>query len=62
MTRPERELLRDCSAALEYWLNQYAPDMCDRKEVDKTCRAMMEVGGTIAYIADLQQRIRKALK
>lgn len=62
MTRPERKLLRDCSTALDHWLHQYAPEMCKREFVKQTMGDMMDAGGTLAYIADLQQRIRKALK
>ena len=61
MTRPERELLRECSTALDHWLHQYAPEQCDLKPVLRSGRAMLDAGGTLAYIADLQQRIRKAL-
>ena len=62
MTRPERKLLRDCSTALDHWLHQYAPEQCRATSVNETGRAMMDAGGTLAYIAKLQQRIRKALK
>lgn len=62
MTRPERELLRDCSTALDHWLHQYAPEQCDKGWVKETGRAMMNAGGTLAYIADLQQQIRNVLR
>ena len=62
MTRLERELLRDCSTALDHWLYQYAPEMCDEQKVAESWGATAEAGGTLAYIADLQQRIWKALK
>ena len=62
MTRPERKLLRDCSTALDHWLHQYAPEQCYQRHVVETQKAMFDAGGTLAYIARLQQRIRKALK
>ena len=62
MTRSERKLLRDCSAALNHWLHSYAPEFCGCAEFRETQKAMMDAGGTLAYMADLQQRIRKALK
>lgn len=62
MTRTERKLLRDCSAALDHWLHQYGPDQYDIERLKETGLAMFDAGGTLAYIARLQQRIRKALK
>lgn len=61
MTRPERKLLRDCSTALDHWLHQYAPEQCDMERLKETGRAMLDAGGTLAYIAKLRQRIRKAV-
>ena len=61
MTRPERKLLRDCSVALDHWLHQYAPEFCEKGDVEKTAKTLYG-GGTLAYIAKLQQRIRKTLK
>lgn len=60
MTRSERKLLSDLSVALDHWWRQYA--FCDRTEVRESQEAMMEAGGPLNYIAELQQRIRKALK
>ena len=62
MTRSERKLLRDCSIALDHWLHQYAPEQCDSSHVRTSIVIMMDSGGTLAYIARLQQRIRKTLK
>ena len=62
MTRLERELLRDCSTALDHWIHLWAPEQCDEKRVRASFTYMMNAGGTLAYIARLQQRIRKALK
>ena len=58
MTKEERKLLADLGNALDHWLHQYAPEMCDRKHVAATHRAMIEAGGTLAYIATLRQGIR----
>lgn len=62
MTRPERKLLRECSVALDRCLHLYAPEQCNAKHIGKIFRVMMDAGGTLAYIADLQQRIRKTLR
>jgi hypothetical protein len=62
MKLSERALLRDCSAALDHWLHQYAPEYCDKVKVMSSSFQMSAAGGTLAYIARLQQRIRKALK
>ena len=61
MTKEERKLLADLGNALDHWLHQYAPEMCDRKYVVETQRAMFDAGGTLGYMVDLQQRIRAAL-
>lgn len=62
MTKTELQLLLDLGDALDHWLHQHAPEMCDRKQVTATWMFMMKNGGTLAYIADLRQRIRVQLR
>ena len=56
-----REALERSRIAIDDWLNIYAADQCDEKRVKE---AMARVGefGTLAYIADVQQQNREALK
>lgn len=63
MSRPEsaKKVLAAASIALDDWLHTYADDMCDQKYVKESFQHIGEHGGTIAYIADLQSRIRKVL-
>lgn len=60
MKSTERTLLADLSIALDAWLHQYASEMCDAKRVRKLAAMVCKQGGTLAYIAKLQQRIREA--
>ena len=61
MTKATQKLLADLGNALDHWLHQYAAEMCDRKDVVASQRAMFDAGGTLAYIAELRQRTRTAL-
>ena len=61
MTPTEHKLLSDLGVALVHWLHQYAPEMCLDDDVRKTYRALMDAGGTLAYIAELRQRIKVKL-
>ena len=56
----KHKLLADLSVALDAWLHQYASEMCDIKRVRELAAMVYEHGGTLAYIAKLQQRIRAA--
>lgn len=53
--------LRKASVALDDWLNTYAAEFCDDGRVKEAYDRINENGGTIAYIADLQQEIRAIL-
>jgi hypothetical protein len=55
------ELLKRCSVALDDWLNTYAHEMCAEKRVREATKRISDGGGTLAYIADLQQEIRKCI-
>ena len=61
MNAKERALLRACATALDDWLHQYAHDQCDPVKVEATYNHIYANGGTLGYIAALQQRIREAL-
>lgn len=47
--------------ALDDWLHTYAPDECGEEYVQTTRCRIFEAGGTLAYIADLQQENRRIL-
>ncbi len=55
------ELLRRCSVALDDWLNTYASEFCDDARVAEAIKRIADNGGTLAYIAELQQDIKAAL-
>lgn len=59
--RQHRELLKRCSAALDDWLRSYAPEFVDKKYLKESSERVYAAGGALAYIADLQAEIRKAL-
>jgi hypothetical protein len=61
MKASERKLLERCSAALDDWVNTYAPELCDEQYVKRAHDRIAEGGGTLAYIAQLQQDLRDAL-
>lgn len=61
MTKTELDLLRDCKTALQRWVCTYAPDECNPERVRETYTQIQEDGGTLAYIAHLNQRIGAAL-
>lgn len=44
--------------AIDDWLNTYAHDMCDEKRVKVARDRIYENGGTIAYIARIQEHNR----
>jgi len=48
--------------ALDDWINTYASEMCDKARVEEAWKRIKDEGGTLAYIADVQERNRKALK
>ena len=60
----ERELskaLELSMTALDDWLNTYASEFCDEARVKEARERIMEEGGTLAYIADVQEQNHKAL-
>ena len=60
----ERELsaaLRRSMTALDDWLNTYASEFCDEVRVKEAGERIMKEGGTLAYIADVQEQSHKAL-
>ena len=65
MTSPIRALraaLRRSMVALDDWINTYASEMCDKARVEEAWKRIKDEGGTLAYIADVQELNRKALK
>jgi hypothetical protein len=56
-----REALQASIDALDDWLNTYASDMCDQDRVEAAWKRITDNGGTLAYIAQTQQRNREAL-
>lgn len=56
-----RGALRASETALDDWLHQYAADLCNDADVVETQDRIMRHGGTLAYIAQVQERNRAAL-
>lgn len=55
------EALSRSIVAIDDWLHQYAPDECVPRRVTETRDRIMSGGGTLAYIAEIQQQNRTAL-
>jgi len=47
--------------ALDDWINTYASEFCGADRVAAAGKRIMDQGGTLAYIADIQEENRKAL-
>lgn len=56
------ELLERCRTALDDWINTYASDMCSDERVAEAVKRIGDNGGTLAYIAEIQQDVREYLK
>lgn len=56
-----REALGASIQAIDDWLHQYAPDFCGKNYVVETHKRIIESGGTLAYITDVQAKNRQAL-
>lgn len=59
--RETDQLLRDLGTALEDWLHTFAPELCGEPYVSESHQRIYDGGGTLAYIADLRQRVDDAL-
>lgn len=58
------ELLASLDAsriAIDDWLNTYAKELCDAGRVAEAHKRIRNEGGTVGYIAALQQRNRAAI-
>lgn len=53
--------LRASSIALDDWLNTYASEMCREERVAEAYARIDEQGGTLHYIAVLQEENRKLM-
>lgn len=47
--------------AMNVWVNTYAPEFCDKEHVENSRKIISESGGTLAYIADINEQIHEAL-
>lgn len=47
--------------AMNVWVNTYAPELCDQDEVAKARQIISDGGGTLAYIADINEQLHDAL-
>ena len=47
--------------AMNVWVNTYAPEFCDKERVENSRKIISESGGTLAYIADINEQIHEAL-
>lgn len=54
-----RQLLIDLDTALADWMRTYAGDLSGNSGVE-SFRRIADHGGTLAYIAELRERIRRA--
>lgn len=57
-----RSALLVSTTALDDLLNCYAEDYCNKERVKEAKTRIAEAGGTVAYIADVQQQNREALR
>lgn len=55
------EALQASVTAIDDWLHQYASEMCGEDRVRETAERIRAAGGTLAYIAEVQERNRSAL-
>lgn len=56
------EALRASRIGLDDWLNQYASELCDEERVKEAVKRIEYHGGTLAYIASLQDKNKRALE
>ena len=56
-----RAALQASVIALDDWLHEYAPELCGESYVTETRERIASRGGTLAYIAKVQQENRAAL-
>lgn len=54
--------LRNSMTAIDDWLHVYAYDMCDEADVRNSHKRIANEGGTLSYIASVQQQNRQALE
>jgi hypothetical protein len=47
--------------AMNVWVNTYAPELCDQDEVAKARKIISDGGGTLAYIADVNEQLHEVL-
>lgn len=47
--------------AMNVWVNTYAPEFCDKEHVENSRKIISESGGTLAYIADINEQIHESL-
>lgn len=59
--RLEAALVRSITA-IDDWLNIYASDLCDEARVREARVRIRSNGGKLAYVANLQQKNREALR
>lgn len=57
-----RKALTNSTIALDDWLRTFAYDLCKEEHVKESFDRISQNGGTLAYLADLQQENRNALK
>lgn len=53
------QLMADLRVALNDWLHQYAPDQCESERVHDALNRIGANGGTLAYIGELNRRVRE---
>lgn len=53
--------LETATVALDDWLHQYAPEFCGEPYVSETKKRIRAGGGTLAYVATIQEAIHAAI-
>lgn len=54
--------LDESRIAIDDWLNTYASELCGEARVEAAHKRISDNGGTLAYIASIQEQNRAALK
>lgn len=57
-----REALTNSTIALDDWIRTFASELCHEKHVQESYERINQGGGTLYYIAVLQEANRNALK
>jgi len=54
------DLLADVDQSFADWILTYAPELCDKRDVQDARKRIAAGGGTLAYITRLRERVHEA--